>query len=187
MNRDDENPPTDIDAELLKASARGDGRAFHRLVDRHADRLYRVAFSLVGNVADAEDVVQEALAGAYRGAGKFEGRSSVRSWLTRIVMTQAAKFWRSRKGKRQASLESAGEAPIADAGPNAVDAKMDLSAALQQLSDEHREVIVLREIEGLAYEEMAQMLGVPRGTIESRLFRGRAELKKKLAAWASRP
>jgi RNA polymerase sigma-70 factor (ECF subfamily) len=187
MNRDDEKPLTDIDAALLRASGRGDGQAFHQLVDRHADRLYRVAFSLVGNAADAEDVVQDALAGAYRGAKKFEGRSSVRSWLTRIVMTQAAKFWRDRKGRRNTPLETASDLPATDGGPGAVDAKMDLAAALQLLSDEHREVIVLREIDGLAYEEMAEILSVPRGTVESRLFRARAELKKKLVAWAPRP
>jgi RNA polymerase sigma-70 factor (ECF subfamily) len=183
MSRDDEKPLTDNDTELLRAAANGDGQAFHDLIDRHADRLYRVAFSLVGNAADAEDVVQEAWAGAFRSAKKFEGRSSVKSWLTRIVITQAAKFWRSRKGKRDASLETADETRVPDMTSTGVDAKLDLSAALQQLSDEHREVIVLREIDGLAYEEMADVLGVPRGTIESRLFRARAELKRRLTSY----
>ena len=168
----------DLDIELLKQVARGDGLAFHQLVDRHADRLYRVARSLVGNSADAEDVLQEAFAGAFRGAGKFEGRSSVKSWLTRIVVTQAAKFWRSRKGKRDQSI--AEDVPVHSGGSASVDAKIDLNASLARLSEEHREVLVLREIDGMAYEEMAQVLGVPRGTIESRLFRARAELKKQL-------
>jgi RNA polymerase sigma-70 factor (ECF subfamily) len=186
MNADDEiglPDDRDADAELLRRTASGSGQAFHQLVDRHADRLYRVAFSLVGNAADAEDVMQEALAGAFRGAKKFEGRSSVKSWLTRIVVTQAAKFWRSRYGKRDISLEPEVNEPMASGGSLAVDAKLDLNAALMQLSTEHREVLVLREIDGMAYEQMADVLGVPRGTIESRLFRARAELKKKLKGY----
>ena len=186
MNADDENSrlkARDADAELLRRTALGNGSAFHQLVDKHADRLYRVAYLLVGNAADAEDVLQEALAGAFRSAKKFEGRSSVQSWLTRIVVTQAAKFWRGRYGKRDVSLEADIDQPSKSGGTGAVDAKLDLSAALQQLSSEHREVLVLREIDGMAYEEMAEVLGVPRGTIESRLFRARAELKKKLKGY----
>jgi RNA polymerase sigma-70 factor (ECF subfamily) len=176
MNEDNE-----MDADLLHRVASGDGAAFHQLVDRHADRLYRVAISLVGNVADAEDVLQEALAGAFRGAGQFEGRASVKSWLTRIVVTQAAKFWRSRKGKRDRPIET--DVPLESGGEASVDAKLDLQACLQQLSEEHRQVLVLREIDGLGYEEIAQVLSVPRGTIESRLFRARAELKKRLKGY----
>jgi RNA polymerase sigma-70 factor (ECF subfamily) len=189
---DGDNPQLDVDRVdvdqvdngLLDRIARGDGRAFHQLVDRHSGRLYRVAFSLVGNVADAEDVLQEAFAGVFRGAGKFEGRSSVQSWMTRIVVTQAAKFWRTRRGKRDKSLEENLEAstgPAVDSGGSAsVDARLDLQSCLQQLSEEHRQVLVLREIDGMGYEEIAQVLSVPRGTVESRLFRARAELKKKL-------
>jgi RNA polymerase sigma-70 factor, ECF subfamily len=175
------NVDNEMDADLLHRVANGDGAAFHKLVDRHADRLYRVAISLVGNVADAEDVLQEALAGAFRGAGKFEGRSSVKSWLTRILVTQAAKFWRSRKGKRDRPIEI--DVPGESGGAASVDAKLDLQACLQQLSEEHRQVLVLREIDGLGYEEIAQVLSLPRGTIESRLFRARAELKKKLKSY----
>jgi RNA polymerase sigma-70 factor (ECF subfamily) len=173
------------DEDLLRRSAGGDASAFHQLVDSHADRLYRVAMSLVGNAADAEDVLQEALAGAFRGAGKFEARSSVKSWLTRIVVTQAARFWRTRRGKRDKPLDSESAAAMgADAGAApAVDAKLDLQQALQQLSEEHRQVLVLREIDGMSYEEIAAVLGVPRGTIESRLFRARGELKKRLKSY----
>ena len=177
MNGDDETQLAD--GELLKQAAGGNRQAFHQLMDRHGDRLYRIAKSLVGNAADAEDVVQETFIGAFRGAGKFEGRSSVKSWLTRIAITQAAKFWRSRKGKRDLPLDTQRLAG-ADSSANSVDAKLDLQWCLQQLSAEHREVLVLREMDGMPYGEMAEVLNVPRGTIESRLFRARAELKKKL-------
>ncbi len=177
------NGPEVTDAELLRRVAGGDGRAFRQLVDAHADRLYRLAHSLVGNASDAEDVVQETLTGAFRGAAKFEGRSSVKSWLTRILMTQAAKFWRDRHGKRDAALVNEYESSAA--GPTgAVDAKIDLQACLQKLTAEHREVLVLREIDGMSYEEAAEALGVPRGTVESRLFRARAELRRRLNEYA---
>ncbi len=179
------SPDSAIDVDLLKRSARGDGLAFHQLVDRHGDRLYRLARSLVGNATDAEDVLQEAFAGAFRGAGKFEGRSSVKSWLTRIVITQAAKFWRTRRGKRDQSIETdvGVEGAGVTGGIAGVDAKLDLNACLQQLSEEHRQVLVLREIDQMTYEEIADVLGVPRGTVESRLFRARAELKKRLGSY----
>ncbi len=176
--RGDEARPADDD--LLRRAAAGDGRAFHELVDRHADRMYRLAVSLVGR-SDAEDVVQEALAGAYRGAGGFRGGASVKTWLSRILATQAAKWWRDRKGERTTALEdTAGET---GGGEASVGAKLDLHAALDRLSAEHRQVIVLRELDGLSYEQMAESLGVPRGTIESRLHRARAELRRQLPAY----
>jgi RNA polymerase sigma-70 factor (ECF subfamily) len=180
----DEPRPADDDDDqrLLRLAGGGDGRAFRKLVDRHADRMYRLAVSLVGNRTDAEDVLQEAFAGAYKSAGGFRGGSSVKTWLSRILATQAAKWWRDRKGERNQPLdESAG--PTAGGGEAAAGAKMDLHAALAQLSPEHRQVLVLRELDGMSYEEMAASLGVPRGTIESRLHRARAELRRQLTAY----
>jgi RNA polymerase sigma-70 factor (ECF subfamily) len=180
---------TDVtDADLLRRVALGDGDAFRQLAALHGDRLYRLAFSLVGNASDAEDVVQEALTGAFRGAGRFEGRSTVKSWLTRILMTQAARFWRDRRGKRDDQLQADEHEAMSgglSGGAAAVDAKIDLQACLEKLSPEHREVLVLREIDGMTYEEAAEVLGVPRGTVESRLFRARAELRKKLKGYGS--
>jgi RNA polymerase sigma-70 factor (ECF subfamily) len=164
------------DLDLLRRSANGSTVAFHALVDRHADRLFRLAVSLLGNAADAEDVLQETFAGAYRSARRFEGRSSVKTWLTRILVTQVNVL---RRSKRQVG-------PIDEHVPARVgsaDTKIDLQAALQQLSEEHREVLLLREFEKLSYEEMAQVLDVPRGTVESRLHRARNELKEKLKSY----
>jgi RNA polymerase sigma-70 factor, ECF subfamily len=179
----------------VRSAAKGDGRAFHELVDRHAPRLYRMAVSLCGNAADAEDVLQEAFTGAYRGLGRFEARSSVKTWLSRILVTQAALWRRRGRGRREVlSLTSlagpqeeegtevpvpaAGDGPAAEAGY-----RLDLRAALQTLSPDHREVVTLREIDGLSYEEIARVLGVPRGTVESRLHRARAELRERLRAY----
>jgi RNA polymerase sigma-70 factor (ECF subfamily) len=179
---DASDQPDDLD--LLRRASGGDGKAFHVLVDRHVQRLYRLATSLVGNASDAEDVLQEALAGAYRGLGRFEGRSSVKTWLTRILVTQAAKWRRDRRRMGEVIPHAAPhEEPVVRGASEGVDHRIDLQAALQKLSPEHREVLTLREFDGLAYEEIAEVLGVPRGTVESRLHRARAELKDKLKAY----
>jgi len=156
-------PPDD--SQLLQQAVGGNGKAFHELVHRHQQRMYRLAVSLVGNSTDAEDVLQEALAGAYRNLKTFEGRSTVKTWLTRILITQAAKWRRDRRRGPMVAFDSLPE------------------PALRQLSAEHREVLVLREFDGLAYEEIAQVLGVPRGTVESRLHRARNELREKLKGY----
>jgi RNA polymerase sigma-70 factor (ECF subfamily) len=168
------------DLELLHKAAGGDAEAFEALVERHGQRLYALAVSLVGSAVDAEDVLQETLAGAFRGLRGFQGRSSVKTWLTRILLTQAAKWLRDRKRRKFVPLSpSLGVA--SDTG--LVERSIDLHAALQRLSAEHREVLVLREFDQMGYEEMAQVLDVPRGTVESRLHRARAALREMLDAY----
>jgi len=173
------------DLELLRRARGGDEKAFGALVDRHAAHLYGLACLLVGNSADAEDVLQETLTGAVTGMWRFGERASVKTWLVRILMRQASKFRRGRSRRPAVSLDAgAGEAPY-EGGPavrssaDAVDARLDISQMLSELSPEHAQVIVLREIEGFSYEEMAEALGVPRGTVESRLHRAREELRKR--------
>ena len=172
------------DAELVHKARRGDEAAYDEMVDRFGPYLYRLAFSLVGNAADAEDVLQETFSGAFQSLRGFEERSSVRTWLAGILVRQAARAHRSRGRHRMISLGSISEAAKASrrAGSTtaALDARMDVAEVLQALVPIHREVIVLRELQGLSYEEMAGILGVPRGTVESRLFRAREELKERL-------
>jgi RNA polymerase sigma-70 factor (ECF subfamily) len=182
---DDSRGAGAADSELLRRASGGDGRAFRELMDRHADRMFRLAASLVGNSTDAEDVVQESLAGAFRGAGKFKGRSSVKTWLTRIVLTQSAMCLRDRKRRRLRQNETAEQRLVAPENSAGVEAKIDLHSALQRLSAEHREVLVLREFEALSYDEIARLLELPAGTVESRIFRARSELKKLLQDYGS--
>jgi RNA polymerase sigma-70 factor, ECF subfamily len=169
------------DTTLLRRAGLGDSRAFHALVDRHADRLFRLACSLLGNAADAEDVVQETFAGAFRGIKGFEGRSQVGTWLTRILVNQAA-LSRRQKKRTEPVTEDVG---ARGSGLAAAQTRMDLLWALDQLTPEHKQVLVLREFEQLSYEEIAQVLGIPRGTVESRLHRARAELRDRLKAYAT--
>jgi RNA polymerase sigma-70 factor (ECF subfamily) len=182
--------------ELVRAAAGGDGEAFHALIDCHAPALFRAALGLTRTRADAEDLVQETLVGAYRGIGNFAGRSSVKTWLLQILTRQAAKAWhRNRHQRRTLSLHAGGDdddnggtgrATLADqaaanspAGGDvaAVESRLDVMAVLQKLSPPHREILVLREMRQLSYEEIAQVLGVPRGTVESRLSRARADFR----------
>ena len=182
--------PTSED-ELLPRLRRGDAEAFRLLVDRYGDDLFRLACSSLGSEADAYDLVQETLVGAFRGIARFDGRSSLRTWLLRILFNQASKARRSKRLRQAVPLHSVDGSAGAPSGADAdrtlvqappqpaVDAKIDVTEMLQTLSAEHRQVLVLREIQRLSYGEIAETLGVPVGTVESRLYRARQDLLRK--------
>lgn len=181
------------DVELVQRCARGDHDAFHELIDRHAKRLFRIALSLAGSRSDAEDVLQETLAGAFKSVKSFSGKSSVKTWLTGILMRQAAKGWhRSRHSRTSLSIDcdqreqrdAADASMITGSADEIADQRMDVANVLKELSPQHQEIIVLREIEKLSYEEIAQTLNIPPGTVESRIHRARLELRKRLTAYA---
>jgi len=179
------------DLELVRKAADGDDAAFATLVDRHAAGLFRAAMSLTRSRDDAEDVLQEAMIGAFRGVKKFDGRSSVKTWLTSIVIRQAAKGWhRNRHHRSTLSIHAAVRDPeshdaaavrVGSSSENA-DRRMDVMAMLKKLTRDHQQVIVMREIEGLSYDEIVTALNVPGVTVESRLHRARHELREKLGA-----
>jgi RNA polymerase sigma-70 factor (ECF subfamily) len=185
------------DLELWKAAAGGDHGAFHALVDRHARSLFRVALSLSGSRSDAEDVCQETFAAAFKSLKSFDGRASVKTWLTRILMRRAAKIWNKQKNARRTLSLHRGEesdeishgnlggmmAGKASVAAVDVDTRMDVLEVIRSLAPEFRDAVVLREIDGLSYQEIAETLGVPRGTVESRLHRARAELRRKLTGY----
>jgi RNA polymerase sigma-70 factor (ECF subfamily) len=168
---------------LIRRIGRGDEAAFRTLVDRHARYLYGIAATLAGP-ADAEDAVQETFAAVL--SAKFRGESAVRTWLVQILVRQAAMVRRKRR-RPMASLDAGEESSNASATrPSELagaEAKLDLAVMLETLSPEHRRVIVLREVEGLSYDEMARALDVPRGTVESRLHRARAELRERFKGY----
>jgi RNA polymerase sigma-70 factor (ECF subfamily) len=167
--------------DLLRRAGAGDERACEEIMERYGPGLYRMAVSLVGSEADADDVLQETFAAAVGGAARFAGRSSVRTWLSRILVRQAARCHRGRGRRGWLFLGGREDERAGRQTGEAGDVRMDVRAALEALSGEHREVVVLRELEGMSYEEIAVVLGVPVGTVESRLFRARRELKKHLA------
>jgi len=176
--------PLKNESDLLVRLRCGDATAYKEMVDQFSGEMFGLAFSLMGNAADAEDVLQQTFLGAFRGIGAFEGRSSVRTWLTRIVANQASKARRSRYLRSTVSIDAQ---LVADDTPelqvtgshNRVDSRLDLWGLLEQLSSEHREILVFRELQGMTYREIARVLRLPRGTIESRLFRARQELRRR--------
>ena len=167
--------PTDID--LLRKAKAGESAAFRHLMDRHAAAILRLASNLVPNHHDAEDVLQETFIAAFRSMKAFEERSSVKTWLYAIAYRQAALLRRKKRMPMQMLTDDA-----LLAGPEmkhelAVDAKIDLDKALAHLPEDHRAILILRELEGMSYEEIAGILELPRGTVESRLHRARQSLK----------
>jgi len=182
------NVPVD-DGELLRRTGHGEEEAFRELVQRHSRYLYGIATALTGNAADAEDVVQETFVAVLN--SKFRGESAVRTWLVQILVRRAAMLRRSRRRAPTAvepgTVIEGFAAPASGAGPSAVDARTDLAVMLEHLSSEHRQVIVLREIEGMSYDEMAAALCVPRGTVESRLHRARNELRERFKGYLQKP
>jgi RNA polymerase sigma-70 factor (ECF subfamily) len=126
-------------------------------------------------------LVQETLIAAIDEGRSFRGASSVRTWLVRILVNRAAMARRS-KSRRHRHTEASAVARETTSTAGA-DAKLDLSAMLETLSPEHRDVIVLRELQGLSYEEIAAALGLPRGTVESRLHRAREALRKRFEGY----
>ena len=179
------------DRRLIVESLAGRSAAFGELVVRHQDRLFNAVFRVLDNADDAADVVQEAFINAYQSLRSFKGDSEFFTWLYRIAFNAAISL--KRKKKAIASLdvrsdERAGVAePIDPSGYGqpgiALERSEDqaqLRAALDRLSPEHRAVLVLKEIEGHKYEEIADVLDVPVGTVRSRLHRARLELRAAL-------
>ncbi len=172
------------DAELLKQIGRGEQAACRALLERHGRYLFGVAHALAGNAADAEDLVQETLVGAL--GGRFRGESSVRTWLVRILTNQAGML--RRRARSRAVYVGLDETPSpaspeGELGTSGVEARLDLSTMLAALTLEHRQILVLREMEGLSYEQIAETLHLPRGTVESRLHRAREELRKRFKGY----
>jgi RNA polymerase sigma-70 factor (ECF subfamily) len=178
------------DHDLAERAARGDRAAFHAIVDRYAQDLFRLARSLSRSADDADDIVQETFVAAYRGIARFDRKSTLKTWLSRIAIKLAAKAWnKGRRSREAVSLNAGPEAIVSDprltthSATEGVDRRLDLLAILPTITREYREVLVLRELEQMSYAEIAEALGLPQGTVESRLHRGRSELREKLAEY----
>jgi RNA polymerase sigma-70 factor, ECF subfamily len=185
------------DRELVEAARGGDRDAFRTLFERHHRRAYSLALGVVRNPDDALDVVQDAFIKAHRHLDKFEGNSSFYTWLYRIVMNLAIDHIRKHRRSKAVDIEDVPlkdtDDPIGDdgllpriLGGNPGRALLDgeirqrIDKALGELSDNHRAVLVMREFEGLSYEEMAQAMSCSKGTIMSRLFHARKNMQRRL-------
>ena len=176
----------DDDLDLVARARAGDLDAFGILVNRHQHRLVGFVRLMMSSAPDrdaAEDVAQEAFLRAYRALGQFRGQSTFRTWLyqiaTNVARTQSARS-RDRKEAQEPESPHDRERPSEENVERRVIAHDQLRRALKELPDDWREALVLRDIEGLEYKEIAELLKIPIGTVESRIFRGRQRLKAAL-------
>ena len=179
--------PVDPDRAAFEDAAAGDTRAFEVLVLRYQARIVNYASAMVRDAGAAEDVAQETFVRAWRGMGRFRGESSFKTWLYRIA-TNVARTHLDRHGRQariaDRSLDDEAEPLQAGDVPSpAPDAETSLvrreaiDRALSELPDELRLALVLRDVEGLDYKEIAGVTGAPIGTVESRIFRARRRLR----------
>jgi RNA polymerase sigma-70 factor (ECF subfamily) len=184
---------TATDAELTSAAQAGDRQSLDTLLRRHYDRIYGVCRRITGNESDAADAAQEALISIVRSLHRFDARSSFSTWAYRIATNASLDELRRRRRPAVASLDiddgRLGDAADDDAGLriDSVAARMEIDDALASLALDFRVPIVLRDIAGLDYAEIADSLGVPVGTVKSRIARGRASLARSLSPGNQRP
>jgi len=176
------------DGTLVAASQKGDQAAFGEIVRRYQRAVHRLAWSLTRNASDADDLAQETFVRAWGAIRRFETGQPLYPWLARIVTNQAYSLFRHRKRRPERSIEpllEAGQQWGVDDDPAEHSARDEHHARLREcfgeLAPEHQAVLSLRVMQDLSYEEIANALGVPIGTVMSRLSRARAELKRRLA------
>jgi len=175
------------DEQLITESLQGDRTAFGLLVTRYQNRLFNTLMHVVNCREEAEDVAQEAFTQAYLKLDTFGGRSAFYTWLYRIAFNLAVS--RGRRKRVESSVDQAREQSGSEP-PDPAEAPTDrllreeravqVRAALQILSEEHRAILVLREMEGCCYDTISSILNVPVGTVRSRLHRARGQLREHL-------
>jgi len=189
--------PTD-DHSLVQRARSGDERAFRLLVERYQKKVYAVAFGMVKDREEAMDVVQEAFVKVHRSLDSFKADATFYTWLYRITVNVCIDVIRRRGAMRSDSVEFDERIghDLAEANLGAVSSQLGsnpektvlqrevgekIQAALEQIPEKHRAILLLRELDGLSYEELAQVLDIPKGTVMSRLFHARAKVQKLLS------
>jgi len=187
------------DAKLVEAAKGGDSKAFRTLVERNQGRLYAVAFGMLRDRDDSMDVVQDALIKAHRKLADFEGNAAFSTWLYRICVNLCIDKKRATARRRSVDIDDVHPGALSedsiyadlDIAPkltatnplkNASNKQLgaEIGRAMAELTEDHRTILVLREVDGLAYEEISQILEIPRGTVMSRLFHARKNMQKML-------
>ncbi|MGA8891000.1 MAG: sigma-70 family RNA polymerase sigma factor [Anaeromyxobacteraceae bacterium] len=187
------------DLELVERARGGDPDAFRDLVVRHQRRVYAVALGIVKDRDQAWDVSQDAFVRVHQHLAEFRDESSFSTWLHRITARLAIDALRKERPARRNDVADVPEAVLREAAPGVLGTALgtdpqetvlrrELSArmteALGQLPDLHRSILVLREMDGLSYEELAERLSIPKGTVMSRLFHARKKMQALLAGYA---
>lgn len=188
------------DEELVRRFQEGDQRAYSELVVRYQDRIFTLCLRWMRNRQVAEEVAQDVFIAAYRALGRFRGDAKFSTWLFRVAVNHCKnrKLYRKRrKADQHEPLEGMprddgparqlpSDSPGTDTGVHRSEAERMLQEALDEMDEGYRTIVVLRDIQGLAYEEISEILDLPRGTVKSRLHRARAQLARSLARRAGR-
>lgn len=200
MSAEDRNASREADAELLRAVMDGDGTAYRGLVEKYQGRVYAMVYGMVRNREDARDLTQEAFVKAYRSLDSFRLEAGFYTWLYRIAMNLSIDFVRKRKRRETNGFDEGIAARDEDGGiaevhhedgpGRALERKQLLArimGAMEKLPEDQREVILLRELEHLSYKEISEVMGIPEGTVMSRLFYARKKLQKLLSGDQAEP
>jgi len=193
---DPNSPANMLEADLVRHARRGDLKAYDELVRRYQERIYATIYHMTANHEDTNDLAQESFIKAYTALKSFKGGSSFYTWLYRIAVNKTINFLKQRRNKHHLSLNdmdfNAEHDPdlvalISDKTPhrdvNLSELQKKLNEALLKLSEPHRMVVVLHDVQGVSHEEIAEVLGCNIGTVRSRLFYARQQLQGYLAEY----
>ena len=193
---DANTPARVLEGDLVRRARHGDLRAYDELVKRYQERIYATIYHMTSNHEDANDLAQESFIKAYSALKSFKGGSSFYTWLYRIAVNKTINFLKQRKNKYHLSLDDldfnaehdpdlvalvSHKTPQRDAGLSELQKK--LNEALLKLSEPHRMVVVLHDVQGVSHEEIAEIVGCNIGTVRSRLFYARQQLQGYLAEY----
>ena len=188
------SPAGMLEGDLVKHARRGDLEAYNELVRRYQQRIYATIYHMTANHEDANDLAQESFIKAFQALKSFKGGSSFYTWLYRIAVNKTINFLKQRKNRIHMSLNDldfnaehdpdlvalvSNKTPIRDAGLAELQEK--LNEAMQKLSEHHRLVVTLHDVQGMSHEEIATIMGCNIGTVRSRLFYARQQLQGYLA------
>lgn len=173
--------------KLIQRAAKGDAAAFNELLGQHERRMYAVCLRMCGNREDAQDCLQEAMLRVYRAISGFKGQSSFSTWVYRVTMNACLDELRRKKNKPSASLDGLLDAGWSPADESDTPEKHAMNSerrklirqTISELPEDMRSAVVLRDIQGFSYDEIARMLDISVGTIKSRISRGREKLREK--------
>lgn len=181
------------DKTCVKKAQQGDAEAFSILVDRYASRLFSTCFSFMGNKQDAEDCVQEALIKAYRSLTSYSFKAAFYTWLYRIAVNTCLDYHRKHSrwtvysidetidtGENKIQAQYADDQPLPDEEVEKRELQILIREAIADLPAKMRQIVVLRDLEGMPYKELAELLDISEGTVKSRLSRARQQLMKKI-------
>lgn len=189
----DDQPIDPPDEELVRRVRSGDHAAYDLLVQRHQKRIYGLAYQMTSNREDAQDLAQDVFVKGFNSLNQFKGDSGFYTWIYRIAVNRTINFLKQRGRRKTTSLDDfdegverdgayvelvSRESPIRDIGLSELQNK--LNEALQGLSEDHRTVVVMHDIQGKPHDEIARILGVSSGTVRSRLFYARQLLQNEL-------